>query len=53
MRTMRDELRAGFRDGLAENRRHTNVLFESLRDDIRIVAEGVAALSAKVDALNR
>jgi hypothetical protein len=24
-----------------------------VRDDIRIVAEGVAALTAKVDALNR
>jgi hypothetical protein len=53
MNGMRDELRAEFRGGLAENRRHTEVLFDSVRDDIRIVAEGVAALSAKIDALNR
>lgn len=33
-----------------ENRRHTEVLFESLRDDIRILAEGFATLSAKFDS---
>ena len=38
------------RDGQADNRRHTQVLFESLQHDIRIVAEGVATLSAKFDA---
>jgi hypothetical protein len=53
LRETRDGLRAEFRDGLGENRRHADVLFESLRDDIRIVAEEVAALSAKVDGLNR
>lgn len=30
-------------------KRHADVLFESLRDDIRMVAEGVVALSAKID----
>jgi hypothetical protein len=28
-------LRAEFREGLAKNRRHTEILFENLRDDIR------------------
>jgi hypothetical protein len=46
-------LRGEFRDGLAENRRHAEVLVETVRDDIRIVAEGVVALTAKVDALAR
>jgi hypothetical protein len=49
----RIELRAEFREGFAESRRHTEVLFESLRDDIRILAEGFAAVSAKLDALRR
>ncbi len=34
-------------------RRHTDVVAESLRDDIRMVAEGVVALAAKIDALRR
>ena len=57
-------LRTEIRDGLAENRRHTeqlfeqsnrrtDVLFESVRDDIRILAEGFASLSDKVDTLLR
>jgi predicted nucleic acid-binding Zn-ribbon protein len=53
---LRDGLRSEIgelRESLAENRRHTEVRFESVRDDIRIVAEAVAALTAKVDALNR
>ena len=44
-------LRTEFREGLAESRRHTEVLFESLRDDIRILAEGSAVLSAKLESL--
>ena len=54
-------LRGEFRANLAEmgsrmeqrfdeNRRHTEVLFESLRDDIRILAEGFATLSARLDS---
>ena len=46
-------LRAETRDGLAESRRHTEVLFESLRDDIRIIAEGFATVSLKLDSLQR
>jgi hypothetical protein len=34
-----------------ELKRHTEILFESVRDDIRLVAEGLAALSMKVDLL--
>ena len=44
-------LRFEIREGLAENRRHFEVIAEGLRDDIRMIAEGVVALGAKVDAL--
>ena len=47
------DLRAETRDGLAENRRHAEVLFESLRDDLRILAEGFATVSMKLDSLQR
>ena len=47
------ELRGEVREGLAENRRHTHILFESLRDDIRILADGFAHISAKIDSLER
>jgi hypothetical protein len=43
-------LRSEVRAGLAENRRHAEVLFESLRDDIRMLAEGFATLTAKLDS---
>jgi hypothetical protein len=46
-------LRGELREGLAENRRHTQVLFESLRDDIRILADGFAHISAKIDSQER
>ncbi len=32
-----------------ETRRHFDVIAESLRDDIRMIAEGLVALSTKVD----
>jgi hypothetical protein len=48
-----DELRHELRLEMLEGRRHTEVLFESLRDDIRLVAEGLAVVSAKVDRLTR
>ena len=47
------QFREQVRDDFAEHRRHTQVLYESVRDDIRIVAEAVAALTPKVDALSR
>jgi hypothetical protein len=46
-------LRTEIREGLAESRRHTEVLFGSLRDDIRILAEGFAVLSTKRESLQR
>jgi hypothetical protein len=48
-----DELRQGILESVGAGRRRTEVLFESLRDDIRLVAEGLAAISAKVDHLTR
>ena len=54
--SLRDEfgsLRGEFRAGLAENRRHAEVLFESLRDDIRMLAEGFATLTARLDSGRR
>jgi hypothetical protein len=36
-----------------DTKRHVDVVTESLRDDIRIIAEGVVALTAKVDSLRR
>ena len=50
MHEIRDEFREEFREGLTGTRRHAAVLTESLRDDIRIVADGLAAISAKLDA---
>lgn len=44
----REELRVG----LEEVRRHTDIRFESLHDDIVKVADGVAALSVQVQATN-
>jgi hypothetical protein len=45
--------RVEVRSDLAENRRHSDILFETLRDDIRILAEGFAVLSTKIDSLQR
>jgi len=39
------------RDGITEAKRHAGVLVESVRNDIRIVAEAVATLVIKVDSL--
>jgi hypothetical protein len=47
------ELRLEMLESAAAGRRHTEVLFESLRDDIRLVAEGLAVVTAKVDRLIR
>jgi hypothetical protein len=50
MRELRMQLRAEFLDRLDTNRRHADIQFEGLRGDIRIVAEGVAALAVKIDS---
>ena len=49
MRAVRSEMG----DMRTELKQHTTVLCESVRDDIRIVAEGVANLAAKADAPKR
>ncbi|HMJ85895.1 MAG TPA: hypothetical protein VK504_22095 [Vicinamibacterales bacterium] len=45
-----DALLVALRSDCAETRRHAEMLFESLKDDIRILAEGFATLSAKLDS---
>jgi chromosome segregation ATPase len=48
-----DRMETGLEARFAESRRHTDVLFESLRDDIRMLADGVATLNARLDAGRR
>ena len=48
-----DKLRREIRDEGTTTRRHFDVVAESLRDDIRLIAEGVVALDAKVEAMRR
>ncbi|HEV8532032.1 MAG TPA: hypothetical protein VGT00_11490 [Methylomirabilota bacterium] len=43
------DLRQEVRDTAAETRRHFDVVAESLRQDIRSVAEGVAATTERMD----
>jgi hypothetical protein len=43
-------LRQEIREEAVATRRHFDVVAESLRDDIRIIAEGLIALDAKVEA---
>ena len=43
------DLRQEVRDTAAETRRHFDVVAESLRQDIRAVAEGVAATTERMD----
>ena len=40
------------RADLAELKRHTSVQFETLRDDIRMLAEALAAIPARFDAID-
>lgn len=53
MKRMGERLEAAIRDGLAENRRYFHVTTESLRGDIRLTAEGLIAIDAKVERLRR
>ena len=48
-----DALLVALRSDCAETRRHAEMVFESLKDDIRILAEGFATLSAKLDSDRR
>ena len=53
IRALREEMRGDMRDLREELMRHALILTDSVRDDIRIVAEGLATVSAKLDALRR
>lgn len=46
-------LRQEVRDEGMTTRRHFDVVAESVRDDIRIIAEGLIALDSKVEAMKR
>jgi hypothetical protein len=48
-----DALLVALRSDCAETRRHAEMVFESLKDDIRILAEGFTMLSAKLDSGRR
>jgi hypothetical protein len=48
-----DTMESGLEARFAESRRHTDVLVESLRDDIRMLAEAFATLTARLDSGRR
>lgn len=50
---MREELRGEIRASLEDYKRYTKMLNDELRDDIRKLAESVAAMSVKLDSLQR
>ena len=45
-------LRHELREEIADSRRHAGVLTESIRDDIRLLAEAVASLTLRFDAMD-
>jgi hypothetical protein len=51
MRTMETTLRQEIRDEGVATRRHFDIIAESLRDDICIIAEGLIGLDAKVERI--
>lgn len=53
MGVMRDELRGEMYQMRDELKRHTDIRIEDVRDDIRILAEGFASLSGRIDRLAR
>jgi chromosome segregation ATPase len=51
---LRMELRTGFialTERVDEGRRHSQVLFESIHEDVRMIADGIVHLSARVEGL--
>ena len=48
LRKLRNDVRNDIRLSHAETRRHFDIVAESLRDDIRILAEGVAGHSHRL-----
>ncbi len=57
MRSLEERLRTDFRKEIKEEgvitRRHFDIVAESLRDDIRLIAEGLVSLDAKVESMRR
>ena len=56
MTGLRDDmgrLRVELREELAEDRRHTSALFESVRAEIRVLGSAIATFSTKLDSLQR
>ena len=51
IRRVESTLRQEIREDGAATRRHFDIVSESLRDDIRIIAEGLIALDAKVERM--
>jgi predicted nucleic acid-binding Zn-ribbon protein len=51
--TLRQELRQEIREAAVETRRHFDVVAESMRSDVRAVADGVAANSESIERLGR
>lgn len=51
LRQMEKALRREIQEDGLTTRRHFDVVAESLRDDIRIIAEGLVALDAKVETI--
>ena len=48
-----DHMETSLRAQAVDTRRHMDVVGESLRDDIRMIADGVVALAVKIDSLPR
>lgn len=51
---LRDEMGGGFdslRGEIADSRRHSQLLFESVQESIRVIADGLAHVAAKIDRL--
>jgi hypothetical protein len=53
IRSVETTLRREIREEGVVTRRHFDVVAESLRDDIRLIAEGLVALDAKVEGMKR
>ena len=53
IRRVETTLRHEIREDGATTRRHFDVVAESLRDDIRIIAEGLVTLDAKVETMRK
>src|SRR5207237_9271431 len=51
--TLESSLAARIDDAKADMKRYFDIVAESTHDDVRIIAEGLVALNAKVDAMRR